>query len=369
MANTVIQESAPLTLQTLTASSLQNKFQHRLVYPIGLDKISAPGEQRSAQIPFAMFLPYYRAGLDTLVSTGPKTVLDKIPAPQFCIALPLPTSALRTGYAVTYDTVELGEFGMITGGVKSIINQVSETRSQRQLRREKNETGVVVPEDGIGDFISPTWDVIKKGVGTSAGVVALNVALGVAGSFHEGLGGALNKTLGVQKNPFTEVLFKNVGFRTHTFAYRFLPKSLEESKLIDQIIQTFRYYMLPAYLRLSSLGDVASFFSFPYEFIIVSSQSATTFSMLPSVLESLNVDYGGTADSPKFFVADKRGQQYPTQITLELTFKEIIILTRDIVTAETSSIEQDQNNVSGLDTLTSMFGDAVRVPSAERYRF
>jgi hypothetical protein len=48
------------------------------------------------------------------------------------------------------------------------------------------------------------------------------------------------------------------------------------------------------------------------------------------VLSDLAVDYSGGVDSPKFFMPDKSTKkQFPARITLSMTFKEMVLLTRD----------------------------------------
>lgn len=125
---------------------------------------------------------------------------------------------------------------------------------------------------------------------------------------------------GLAENPYTEYAFKNVSPRTHTFSYVFMPRSKDESQVIDRIINVFKYSMLP---RPSS---VAGFFQFPYEFQIVHSLQNTTFTLLPSVLKSCDVDYSGGTDSPKFFNSD-----YPAKITMTMQFQEVVLLNRDYV--------------------------------------
>jgi len=147
----------------------------------------------------------------------------------------------------------------------------------------------------------------------------------------------VNKLVGVVENPFTEHIFQKVDARTHTFTYTFLPKNLGESQTIDNIIELFKFYMLPA--NQAANGGIGGqgqpiFFSFPYEFQIVYSVGATTFQLLPSVLETLSVDYADSVGSPKFFTSDTVGKQYPAKIDLTLVFQEVMLLTRDKIKVE-----------------------------------
>jgi len=146
--------------------------------------------------------------------------------------------------------------------------------------------------------------------------------------------GAAEVLLGSTSNPFTDRLFKNVQFRTHNFNYTFLPKNEKESQEIDKIIQLFKYAMLPRPTSqtggiLGGDANLQGFFEFPYEFQITHSIQATTFTLLPSVLESMETDFGGGTDSLKLFKKTGGGKQYPTKITVSMTFKEMVLLNRD----------------------------------------
>lgn len=64
------------------------------------------------------------------------------------------------------------------------------------------------------------------------------------------------------KNPKKEVMFDSFGFRSFTFSFQFAPKSLEESDMVRDIIETFRYYSLP------EITAGKMYYIFPAEFEI-----------------------------------------------------------------------------------------------------
>ena len=274
----------------------------------------------AAVVPYVTFMPYEHPRLtlssidylNTIESLFAGT-LDGIPAPKFAIALPIPTSALKTNYSVNYDQVDLGgTLGSIGTGLKSVVDKVVSTT---------DSTPGKLVEGGKVAF-DAFLNTGKVGI--------YGAILGAVESISPGLATAGQKLNGVVENPFTETLFKNVGFRTHTFDYAFHPRNLEESKTIDTIIQLFKFYMHPASGEFLGSTAVNQFFSFPYEFKIAFSVEDTTFKLMPSVLESLSVSYGD-GSTASFFSPVGNSARYPTKITLTLTFKEIVILTRDII--------------------------------------
>ena len=87
-----------------------------LVFPPGLGRTD-PTTAGNQTIPFTLFLPYKRAnGAYALRSTMTGNELfTKMPQPEFAIALPTPTSALKTQYGVEYSPFEVG--GMVGGAI------------------------------------------------------------------------------------------------------------------------------------------------------------------------------------------------------------------------------------------------------------
>jgi len=126
----------------------------------------------------------------------------------------------------------------------------------------------------------------------------------------------------VTTNPFREVLFESVSFRSFNFRYRFLPKSAEETNAIQEIIATFREHMLP------SISPERLFFIYPSEFQIgyyfgTDEENMFFHKFAPCALEDLQVEYG----SGDGFSSFKDGA--PTEINMTLRFKELEVITRE----------------------------------------
>lgn len=325
-------------------------------FPPGLGGESAPGRGASQSrstpaysIPFTIFAPYKRnrQNLAFYSSTGAsqRDVLDdQLPSPSFAIALPTPTSALKTTYGVEYQTIDVGQaWGSI--GIGEQLQKVQ--RSAQNISAMVDSATFDLVKDTAKEGASIVSDVFKNGAPIARWAIAQNL-LEIAKSNAQ----VLNLYAGVGDNPYTENVFKNVTFRDHVFSYVFMPKNEKESQDIDRIIQTFKYAMLPkkAVSRGSGITEfvtetsAGAFFEFPYEFQITHSVQDTTFTLLPSVLSSLDVDYSGGTDSPKFFVPTEKGSQYPVRITLSMTFKEMILLTRDRVDKPEKVFDEDIND-------------------------
>lgn len=129
-------------------------------------------------------------------------------------------------------------------------------------------------------------------------------------------------------NPMSLHLFKEVKRREFTFPYTFLPRSYEETIQVMKIINAFKFFAHP---ERSANGR---FLDYPAEFKIhfVENNGRPNF-YLPSiqkcVLKGVKVKYG---DDASFSTFQRDGDYYgsaPTKITMELTFGELEILTRE----------------------------------------
>lgn len=124
------------------------------------------------------------------------------------------------------------------------------------------------------------------------------------------------------KNPKIEVMFKGFKFRRFSFNWTFAPKSIIESNMVKDIIETFRYYSLP------EIEGGKTFYIFPSEFEISFMQGTRDNPNLPrittSVLESISVDY-----SPNSVWATlPDGSSLATRISLNFLELELIDRTR-----------------------------------------
>jgi Tail-tube assembly protein len=195
------------------------------------------------------------------------------------------------------------------------------------------------------------WEIIKAEAGTLAGGVqalvsgALNATLsrvseGVkkgAEALVEGGGDALEAFRGSVTNPRTDVLFRNVEFRTHTLTFNLVPRSKAEADEIDKILSLFQYYMLPSYgdsdpASLKIWNDNRYMIGYPYEFEIrmfseFDELNKHHFNIIGrSVLKNISIS---SAPEGRVAFIEKNGEYYPVATTLGLQFQEVRLLGRD----------------------------------------
>lgn len=145
--------------------------------------------------------------------------------------------------------------------------------------------------------------------------------------------GTFNKFMAADQkqivNPMALHLFKDVTRRGFVFSYTFLPRSYEEMQTCLQIIGLLKYYAHPK--RSEGTGR---FLDYPAEFDITFLVGEKVNKYLPKILkcslEGIKVKYGEET-SFSTFQTDAYGAA-PTKITMELSFSELEILTRDRIT-------------------------------------
>lgn len=160
--------------------------------------------------------------------------------------------------------------------------------------------------------------------GSSESAAAFGAALaklpGILGATN--IQDVLNVSSKTSLNPFKEVIFESVDFRSFAFRYRFMPRSKREADEVERIIKMFKFHQHP------ELSDGKLFFIYPSEFNIKyyfeGSENTYFHKFAPCVLEKVDISYGGEQFST--FYDGK-----PTEINMSLIFRENEILTKDMI--------------------------------------
>lgn len=217
------------------------------------------------------------AGLTDLLSTDTSSRISDV------IALYMdgpPTVRYNAGYS----NKDLGTVAGMVGGAGSAVNSMN-----------------------LGSFG------IEAGAATAALFAKVPQVAGV--NTADILGAAAKVAL----NPFKEVLFESIDFRTFAFKYRFFPKNRGETVAVQEIIKRFKFHMHP------ELSENKLFYIYPSEFQIAyyfgRDENTYFHKFKPCVLESMEVSYGGEQ-----FSSFSDGK--PTEINMSLQFRETEILTK-----------------------------------------
>ena len=101
--------------------------------------------------------------------------------------------------------------------------------------------------DDIGSHVSAAADAAKPALGFKLGATAINTVLGEVAPYGSSLdpNDLSQLTQGKVFNPYEEMLFKGVGFISHSFKFTFVPKSATDVQTIYKIINCLRQSMHP----------------------------------------------------------------------------------------------------------------------------
>ena len=245
------------------------------------------------------------------------------------IILPIPSN-LGVQYGADYENAELGAFGAaITGGLDTDgAGKDIATLLKQKFKGLKSEVG-----GGAGDSAREA-----AGIGAAVAATAIGASAGGAvGALTAGITGgataqAIGKKEGLALNPHMAVLFKGVGFREHSFTYKFVARNSEESQTIQSIINTFKYHMHPDYFA----GNIS--FSYPDEFQIAFADAiaANLYTIGKCVLKGMDVNYN--SEGKPLFFEDVGNGGAPVSVELTLNFQELQIVTKsDMVASHTQA--------------------------------
>jgi hypothetical protein len=236
------------------------------------------------------------------------------------IFLPMPQD-LKTGYKTNFASEGLGVVGEAAARIGS-----SEGQGTAESIANELTMGAL---KNIGLSAVAQFAPIIGGAATSA--------LGgsdVAGITGAAAGGAVLQATqgilaakGISINPHQAMLFQGVDFRTHTFSYKFMPKTQNETEMLRAFIKVMKYYMAPGFQQ----GSDRQIFEYPELFDIDFHYNKYLFDIAASHLVSFDVDYHGEG-TPSYFGpqgTDDITDVAPTSVTVSMTFQETTITTKE----------------------------------------
>lgn len=215
--------------------------------------------------------------------------------PKATFVFPLPKS-ISVGQGVAYSETELG----VTGDVEARIR----TNVEKNFETYGDVAGTVLKEIG------------------GAGATAL-----YRGALQTDIGKAGSLALGFVPNPHLSAIFNGVSRRKFSFAVQLAPKSQQESELLQNILDHYRSYMLPAmsenFITLDYPHEVAISFSEAGSSLVEGGNSKTPldriFKFKRCICENVTIN-----------VNDQAGQSFfqdhaPTHVTVNFQFSEVQI--------------------------------------------
>jgi len=230
------------------------------------------------------------------------------------ISLYMPDT-LTAQYSADWQEMSLGDMGATLSSLRMID----------QLATNAGQQGTFSSGDlkkNLGNLAStdPAVTALVSNIMSATGV---DSRLGLDAKV---IGDVILKGKGYAINPQLQMIFRGVGFRSFQLSFMFTPKSLEESTEVNDIIKTFKYHFSPG-LEAGKTDSTQSMFLtspsiFNVQFKIGQNENQYVPKYGDCVLSDIDVNY-----APNGFAAHENGA--PVQTTLNLTFKEIVIVDRD----------------------------------------
>jgi len=142
-----------------------------------------------------------------------------------------------------------------------------------------------------------------------------------------GVSSLVQLSTGKVVTPKMELMFENVGRRNFSFTFAFIPKSVQEAKSIEKIIQSFKENMMPEFVE-GSQREMKIPNTFDIKYMYQNTENKFINKISSCFLKNMNVTYGGdrfTAYNPV------DGSPVPQKSTITLSFGEIEVMHKDLI--------------------------------------
>lgn len=170
---------------------------------------------------------------------------------------------------------------------------------------------------------------VKAGVGKMISNPAATEAVGslseATGTVGSGFTDFLLRSQGRTLNPQVEMMYRMTDFRSFIYEFKFQPRDRSEAETIRQIINTFRRYAAPELAKETSGAYYIVPGQFDIEYCFKDGENPYIGRVSSCVLEDISVNYSAAGQFATFT------DGAPLDISMQLTFKEVEVITREIV--------------------------------------
>lgn len=241
----------------------------------------------------------FNAKLNIFKYQRPRPGSNLLKQPVGFITLPLPTNLPNDQYSMQLGAPELG----VLGGVTELdVNKGENLTKMTETIKERLNASGAAGTAGAGL------------VALLAAAPALSDAIGLRGFPGSE---AAQSLAGITRNPHTALLFNNVNLRDFDFTWRLSPRSLDQSRKLDEIIRTLKRAMHPNL----ALGGFA--FDYPNLFTLtLNNDKQGIVNVDFSFMESLSIN---PVASGHAYYRDG----YPSIVDLSFRLREIKIKTAE----------------------------------------
>ena len=216
------------------------------------------------------------------------------------VAIYLPSN-IKSDMSASYEAADMGIVGMMAAAGASVKDV----------------------ESFISNLGGALWSTAKHGFARTIGAAA-----DIIGGSERSADMVLKNMFGAATNPYMEVLFDQMAERNFTYNFTFQPRNAQETLDVHKIIKLFRFHMAPEmrgqndkWLTLPSTFDI----HYMYQHGVSGAVENTYYNRIATcVLSSCVVDYA--PEGVRSF-----GDGAPTAIKMDLAFKEMELLTKEMI--------------------------------------
>jgi hypothetical protein len=223
-------------------------------------------------------------------------------------------------------------------GLTGIVSALKDGKIGRQTKRTTTAIALHVPNE-LNIRYSSDWREEEMGLmmagaqisdgalkalqggGASKLSAPVNSSLTALALATPGVGSFASAASGLAANPKKEQLFKGVNFREFQLSYNFFPRDSKESSNILNIIKQFKLHMHPEFR-----DEAAFIYIYPSEFDIYyyhgPMENKAIHRHTSCVMTDMSINYTPNG----LFNTFEDGT--PTQINVQMSFKELAILTK-----------------------------------------
>ena len=220
------------------------------------------------------------------------------------IALYMPPS-VSVNYGIDYAEAEIGSLAEIGSGViKAFTQGGGDTLSK--LKKAFGEVTGPAASEGIQTGILKTLDAVATGAEAIAQL-----------------------EMGKVVTPRMELMFRGVGRRAFSFTFAFIPKSVKEAQIVEEIIYTFKENMHPEYANARTRKEMKIPNTFEISYMYQNGPNDFLNKISTCFLKSMDVQYGGDRFTAYESTKSRAGKGPPPQKSqITLNFSELEILSK-----------------------------------------
>jgi hypothetical protein len=213
--------------------------------------------------------------------------------------------AVSVTYDIKYADKEIGTFAALGVGVLDAFRASS----------------------GVSDTLT---NITKSLTGATGKEGLINMANKAVDTIAPGALALSQLESGTVVTPRMEMMFEGVGRRSFSYTFSFLPKSVQEARLVEDIIYHFKFHAMPKYSNPTTRREMNIPGTFDIRYMYKGNQNSFINKVSECFLTNVAVEYGADRFTAYEETTGKRGKGSPPQKSkLTLQFTELEVLSQD----------------------------------------